>query len=181
MKKKLEPCLHFATKQDVLIFTQLTDSKCMVMVSIRNDNFFNLLKRNNVTPTYLNSITLIELHDERGSGHRVLVVIDMVLIKKTRHFNPVSSQRQQRLLQVVRAHVQRDDVGARNWSCENSGLWVHAAALIDGALAEREVLLSAVQVGFVADRVEVDARREGDFQVGNHSVESAEVLLVPIA
>ena len=80
------------------------------------------------------------------SGHRVLVVVLVVLVEDGRHLLPVLPDAQQRLLVVVGGDVEHKEVLAANGDSEDAGVWVKTAANVAMGSIEGQVLLAAAVV-----------------------------------
>ena len=81
------------------------------------------------------------------AGHRVLVVVLVVLVEDGRHLLPVLPDAQQRLLVVVGGDVEHEEVLAANRDGENAGVRVKTAAHVAVDAVEGQVLLTAAVVG----------------------------------
>ena len=81
------------------------------------------------------------------AGHRVLVVVLVVLVEDGRHLLPVLPDAQQRLLVVVGGDMKHEEVLAANRDGENAGVRVKTAAHVAVDAVEGQVLLTAAVVG----------------------------------
>ena len=91
-------------------------------------------------------VPALHIDDDVLPGHRVLVVVLVVLVEDGRHLLPVLPDAQQRLLVVVGGDVEHKEVLATNGDSEDAGVWVKTAPDVAMGSIEGQVLLAAAVV-----------------------------------
>ena len=92
-------------------------------------------------------VPALHVQDDVLPGHRVLVVVLVVLVEDGGDLLAVLPDGEQRLLVVVCGDVEHEEVGAAGGAGEDAGVGVQAAAHVAVCAVEGQVLLAAAVVG----------------------------------
>ena len=92
-------------------------------------------------------VPALHVQDDVLPGHRVLVVVLVVLVEDGGDLLAVLPDGEQRLLVVVGGDVEHEEVGAAGGAGEDAGVGVQAAAHVAVSAVEGQVLLAAAIVG----------------------------------
>merc|ERR1712209_83194 len=103
-------------------------------------------------------VSALHVDDDVLPGHRVLVVVLVVLVEDRGDLLTILADRQQSLLVVVGGNVELEHVGSATGAGEDAGVDVEAAAVVAVRALERQVLLTATVVGLGPVGVEADAQ-----------------------
>ena len=104
-------------------------------------------------------VSLETVDDNALAGHRVLVVVFVVLIKDRSHFLPIFPDAKQRLLVVVCGDMEHEEVLAAHRDTEDARVRIEATSNIAVNAVEREVLLATAVVCLAPGKFELNQRR----------------------
>merc|ERR1712077_152502 len=103
-------------------------------------------------------VSALHVDDDVLPGHRVLVVVLVVLVEDGGNLLTVLADGQQSLLVVVGGNVELEHVGSAAGAGEDASVDVEAAAVVAVGALEGQVLLTATVVGLGPVGVEADAK-----------------------
>merc|ERR1712020_254784 len=103
-------------------------------------------------------VSALHVDDDVLPGHRVLVVVLVVLVEDGGNLLTVLADGQQSLLVVVGGNVELEHVGSAAGAGEDASVDVEAAAVVAVGALEGQVLLAATVVGLGPVGVEADAQ-----------------------
>merc|ERR1719414_2290774 len=103
-------------------------------------------------------VSALHVDDDVLPGHRVLVVVLVVLVKDGGDLLTVLADGQQSLLVVVGGDMELEHVGSATGAGEDAGVDVEAAAVVAVGALEGQILLAATVVGLGPVGVEADAQ-----------------------
>ena len=98
-----------------------------------------------------NLVAPLHVQDDVLAGHRVLVVVLVVLVEDGRHLLPVLPDAQQRLLVVMGGDVEHKEVLATNGDSEDARVGVKTASSVAVGPVEGQVLLAATIVSLAPE------------------------------
>merc|ERR1719474_905217 len=103
-------------------------------------------------------VSALNINDDVLAGHRVLVVVLVVLVEDGGNLLTVLADGKESLLVVVGGNVELEHVGSTAGAGEDAGVDVEAAAVVAVGALEGQVLLTATVVGLGPVGVEADAQ-----------------------
>merc|ERR1711934_392068 len=103
-------------------------------------------------------VSALDIDDDVLAGHRVLVVVLVVLVEDGGDLLTVLADGKESLLVVVGGNVELEHVGSTAGASEDAGVDVEAAAVVAVGALEGQVLLTATVVGLGPVGVEADAQ-----------------------
>merc|ERR1712121_582971 len=103
-------------------------------------------------------VSALHINDDVLPGHRVLVVVLVVLVKNGGDLLAVLADGKQSLLVVVGGNVELEHVGSAAGAGEDAGVNVEATAVVAVGALEGQVLLTATVIGLGPVGVEADAQ-----------------------
>merc|ERR1719189_1497315 len=102
-------------------------------------------------------VPALHVQDDVLPGHRVLVVVLVVLVEDGGDLLAVLPDGEQRLLVVVGGNVEHEEVGAASGAGEDTSVGVQTSTDVAVGPVEGEVLLTATVVGLASVGIEVNA------------------------